>query len=191
MVDLNCAFCSKQLEQPRKGRCGHNYCSKCLESVLTLIIKKQSADQPEGSGPPSFGKIIFQCPVKDCQVTFVILNATVESFPINQEIISKIKNQEARKTKTICKEHGKKCPFICLTCKKVLCNTCVLGSEHKLHDNKEIEEVIKIYANLCKGLFEENKKQDDQIYKLKINEYEAGNDKMTEEHFEKLLEEFD
>ena len=190
-IDLNCAVCRKQLEKPRTGRCGHNYCTRCLETVLNLQQKKQSIEQVECSGPQSLGKFKFECPVKDCEVTSVIPNATVESFSINEKINRQLEALQAKNKKIICIEHGKECQFLCLNCKIVLCNRC--RSEHRLHDFKEIEEVIQIYAKLCKGLLEECKKQWEaaQADQLKIQEYEKGSEKKTEENLEKLLEEFE
>ena len=112
-VEMNCAVCTKQLEKPRTGRCGHNYCTPCLETVLDLLGKKQYSEELEVSDPQSIGKIIFQCPVKDCQVTQVIPNATVDSFPINDKIRRQIEIQQAKKKKTLCQQHsGKKCKWL-------------------------------------------------------------------------------
>ncbi len=121
-------------------------------------------------------------------MTSVIPNPAVESFPINEEILSQIENQEAIKKKTICKEHEKESQFICLTYKKVICNTCV-QTIHKPHDFKKIKEVIEIYYNLCKEVFAKSKKQREaaQVEQMKIQGFEEGNENKTERDLDKLV----
>jgi hypothetical protein len=115
---------------PRILTCGHTYCSKCIQSILTTSSKRS-----------------FTCP--HCRSEQRGLRK-IESYPMNFALLEEITAKEQSQTvaptvviaqETMCPHHPqKKYEFYDVICRKFVCSNCVAIGAHGGHKCISLED---------------------------------------------------
>ena len=142
-----CPKCKNWLNEPRVGKCGHNYCTSCLEAILNEI--PLGADEVPGEG------IMFQCPQEDCgKPKYLIPSASIEHFPPNIYLKNEVEKVKMRETEAICAEHQQPYIRFCkeTTCMCEICIDCI--DNHQKHETIKKELAIKEYVDKYRNVSE-------------------------------------
>ena len=130
--ELCCTICDQKYEVPSRTPlmlpCGHTYCSRCLQELL-------SSSQ------------LF-CPEDQEAVNI----SSIADLPKNFSLIRLL--SQSSSNPNICKDHKKRLEFICMVDKAKVCGTCALFGRHKGHEVKPIEEIVNDIASKAECLME-------------------------------------
>ena len=146
---LLCAACKTLMNEPRMSRCGHSFCTSCLESMLQTRQEFVTLEAPSSISSSMKKGFRFQCPLAECEKKeYLVPTLCVDQFPINLTLKQLIEDWKLKENESVCQQHRRVTEWFCLDCSREICKSCL--KEHKLHDFLEKDEAIKIYIGQCK-----------------------------------------
>ena len=156
---LLCPICKNLLKEPRTGRCGHNYCEECLETILKELLRGTVKEELPGGATQG---ILFHCPHADCEnPQYLIPSASIEDFHLNLNLKQKVEDVKIQEAEAFCEKHNKRCKLFCKesTCLREICWKCL--NDHQKHavidKDDACSEYIVRYRDISEKICEELK----------------------------------
>ena len=135
--DMKCTICGDLKKKPRVTRCGHSFCTECLERKLQESSRDGSRKR----------EIKFKCPGQDCEREFIFPDGSIENFSPNLDLERLIEAEKLRNKDAFCRKHSEVCGLFCLDCNRELCNQCL--EDHDRHQCRTINKAIQFYVEKC------------------------------------------
>ncbi|XP_077868781.1 uncharacterized protein LOC102807286 [Saccoglossus kowalevskii] len=145
--ELTCCICLELLETPIILSCSHNFCKKCVRSLLE-----------NGDHRFSLRRRSFSCPT--CRTNYSLGYKDVDELQVNRALENIIaqykKDKEASHAvigshKRMCELHNESLLFYCSSCKVLVCCLCQISGKHSKHES-QVHLVQDIYEKLKKQL---------------------------------------
>ncbi|CAD8169477.1 unnamed protein product [Paramecium pentaurelia] len=118
--------------------CGHTICQQCIQSMLSNADGQQISC-PEDNILAKGKTNILEFP-KNCQLLKMILK---QRPSIEQPEYQLNLNNFAKEQFELCGEHLEKLEIVCLTDKIRICTKCALFGNHRHHEVKSVDDVVR------------------------------------------------
>ncbi|CAD8082905.1 unnamed protein product [Paramecium primaurelia] len=118
--------------------CGHTICQQCIQSMLSNADGQQISC-PEDNILAKGKTNISEFP-KNCQLMKMILK---QRPSIEQPEYQLNLNNFAKEQIELCGEHLEKLEIVCLTDKIRICTKCALFGNHRHHEVKSVDDVVR------------------------------------------------
>ncbi|XP_070552536.1 serine-rich adhesin for platelets-like [Ptychodera flava] len=174
--ELSCSICLELLETPVILPCSHNFCKKCIRSLLYI----ENGDNTESNNTT------FNCPTCRCGVELRSRDlADLQVNRILENVIKLYKDEQKAQTrsKSACIDHEESLIFYCCSCHVLVC--CLCREESGKHEHHDVQLLKDMYRDTLTQL-------DSDVHKLREMVHEAKKDFKSDElvkHARKRLEE--
>ncbi|CAD8083490.1 unnamed protein product [Paramecium primaurelia] len=153
--------------------CGHTICQKCIQQML-MSADGQQICCPEDNILAKGKTHITEFP-KNCQ----LLKMVVKQRPsIEQPEYQLHLNNLAQEKIELCTEHLEKLEIVCLTDKIRICTKCALFGNHRHHEVRSVDDVVREIASKAENIMQTYQKILDKQQELTESKfYEPLNEK--------------
>ncbi|CAK60950.1 unnamed protein product (macronuclear) [Paramecium tetraurelia] len=153
--------------------CGHTICQKCIKQML-MSADGQQICCPEDNILAKGKTHITEFP-KNCQ----LLKMVVKQRPsIDHPEYQLHLNNLAQEKIELCGEHLEKLEIVCLTDKIRICTKCALFGNHRHHEVRSVDDVVREIASKAENIMQTYQKILDKQSELTESKfYESMNEK--------------
>ena len=155
-VELLCAICHEELDDPRFLPCHHYFCAACIQSVADAAGVLQNNSSSFQKMAQILRRRSFPCP--ECRKNTVLPGNNARNLPqafvVNRmkESLKKLRSKPASALNVVtaqsCSVHDIALKLLCLDCQQMICPECVL-STHKYHRYEYPDQVSRPVCHLC------------------------------------------